>query len=134
VPPGRHSILVENEGADWCYVSYRLTNYLAGPNLRVLALSNRTSALLWVQNRDHTWTNHREGITAKPVSVAEIETDGFEAGDYEIEEWDTYTGTVVQVTTIEVDDGAIVVRTPDGLTTDVAYKIRRIEEEPHQRP
>lgn len=64
VPAGAHTITVENTGTDWCYATYRLTNYLTVPNLRVLALSNAHSTLVWVQNRDHTWANVRNGSAA----------------------------------------------------------------------
>ncbi len=124
VPAGAHTIVVENTGMDWFYVSYRLTGYLTVPNLRVPALSNATSALVWAQNAENTWWNHANAISPLPVNQSEIELGGLAAGDYEIERWDTYSGTVTEVTPYTCADGTVVIVTPDGLTTDVAYKVR----------
>ena len=125
VPAGPHTIVVEDTGADWFNVSYRLTNYLRGPNLRVLALANATSGLVWVQNRDHTWWNHRSGISSQPINPSEITLGGFTPGAYRIEQWDTTTGAVANTVTYTSSDGSVVITTPAGLTTDVAYKIRK---------
>ena len=122
---GPHTIVVENTGANWFYVSYRLTNYLTGPNLRVLALSNPTSALVWVQNKDHTWWDHRSGMSPQPVNPSEITLSGFQPGTYCIEQWDTYAGAATRITTYTSSDGAVVITTPAALTTDLAYKIRK---------
>ena len=51
VSAGPHAITLENTGTDWLYATYRLTNYLDAPNLRVLALANRHSALVWCRTR-----------------------------------------------------------------------------------
>jgi hypothetical protein len=125
VPAGPHTIAVENPGTDWCYVSYRLTNYLTSPNLRVLALSNPTSALVWVQNRMHTWWNHSEGHEPDPVNASEITLAGLTPGTYAVEQWDTYAGTATALPDYVSADGTVVLTTPDGLTTDLAYKVRR---------
>ncbi len=125
VPAGPHTITVEDTGADWFYVSYRLTNYLNGPDLRVLALANAASALVWVQNKEHTWWNHRSGIAPKAVNPSEIVLAGFAPGAYRIEQWDTATGAVVGRSDVTSTDGRITITTPPGLTTDVAYKVHR---------
>lgn len=124
VPAGSHTIVVENTGTDWFYVSYRLTNYLTAPNLRVLVLSNSTSGLVWVQNKDHTWWNHANGIPPQPVNASEITLGGFTPGNYQIEQWDTYSGVVTQTSPYTSTDGTILITTPSGLTTDLAYKIK----------
>jgi hypothetical protein len=124
VPAGKHQIRVENHGQDWFRISYRLVGYLTVPNLRVLALGNRHSALVWVQNKEHTWWNvaPRE---LTPVKAAEITLAGFDPGSYEVEQWDTYTGKVVTRERVAGRDGAVTLVTPEGLTRDVAYKLRR---------
>ncbi len=125
VPAGAHTILVENTGTDWFLVSYRLTNYITVPNLRVLGLANETSALLWVQNRENTWWNLAHGVSPAPCGAAEIELRGITPGDYDIEQWDTRAGAVTDVVSSTSADGTLVITTPAGLTSDVAYKIRR---------
>ena len=127
VPSGPHTLLVENPGADWCYVSYRLTNYQRAPNLRVLALSNDHSALVWVQNREHTWWNHKRGTEPTPVGGSQVTLSGFQPGEYQIVQWDTYQGQDTGPAQTERSaDGSVVFTTPAGLTTDVAYKIVRV--------
>ncbi len=125
VPAGGHTITVENIGTDICQVDYRVTNYVTSPNLLVLAVSNASSGLVWVQNRQHTWWNHHLGLTTEPVNASEITIGGFTPGDYRIEQWDTYAGQVASAADYTSTDGTIVIATPPGLTTDVAYKVRK---------
>jgi len=125
VPAGPHTIVVDNVCSGWFYASYRLKNYLTSPNLRVLALSNDTSALVWVQNKMHTWWNQAQGVTPQPVGSCAITLGGFLPGTYAVEQWDTYAGTSVALPDYVSADGNLVLTTPDGLTADVAYKARR---------
>jgi hypothetical protein len=123
IPPGKHEIKVENEGQDWFRASYRLVGYLTVPNLRVLALGNAHSALAWVQNREHTcWHVARREVT--PVHAAEFTLAGLTPGRYQVEQWDTANGTVVKRETVASEDGTVTLETPDGMSSDVAYKVR----------
>ena len=106
---------------------FRLTHYLTEPNVRVLALANGRSALVWVQNRENTWWKRRDGARPTPVGACEIELRGFEPGAYAVEQWDTYAGDVIARESYESSDGTVVVTTPAGLAGDVAYKIRAVE-------
>jgi len=124
VPAGRHEIRVENHGLDWFRASYRLVGYLTAPNLRALALGNSHSALMWVQNKEHTWWNAARGDVT-PVKAAEITLSGLGPGSYEVDQWDTYTGKVVKRETLASRDGQVTLVTPEGLSRDVAYKVRR---------
>ena len=122
---------MKNTGRDWFYVfGLRLSRYLSSPNLRVLAISNDHAAIMWVQNKDNTWWNHRNGFNPTPVAASEITLDGFRDAAYRVEQWDTYIGKVVGRTTAEANGGRLRLHTPSGLTTDVAYKIKRAEEVP----
>ncbi len=123
VAAGKHRLVVDNQGQDWFRASYRLVGYVTVPNLRVLALGNRRSALVWVQNREHTWWNAARGLV-NPVKAAAVTISGLVPGAYEVEQWDAYTGTVVRRETKESHDGTIVLVTPEGLSKDVAYKVR----------
>lgn len=125
VPAGPHTVVVEGTGPDWCYVSYRLTNYLTSPNLRVLALANADSLLVWVQNKDNTWWNLAEGVQPLPANPSEVTFAGLAPGEYGVQQWDTYTGAVTELPPCQSPDGTIVVTTPGRLTADVAYQIRR---------
>ena len=127
VSPGAHTIVVEDPGTDWCYVSYRLTNYLTAPNLRVMALATATSALAWMQNRESTWWTHKLGGTPTPLPACLVTLDGFTPGEYDLLQWDTQTGTVAQTTHLTCSDGRVVITTPANLVTDVAYKVRKTD-------
>ena len=127
VPAGPHTIVVDNLCGSWFYASYRLTNYLTSPNLRVLALSNGTSALVWVQNKMHTWWNHAQGVTPQPVGSSMITLGGFVPGVYAVEQWDTYNGVATNLPPYRCTDGSVTLTTSDGLLADVAYKLRRVE-------
>lgn len=123
IPTGKHQIRVEDHGLDWFRASYRFVGYLTSPNLRVLALGNAHSALVWMQNKDHTWWNVARGEVT-PVQAAEIALAGFGPGTYHVEQWDTATGKVVKRETLASRDGRVMLATPDGLASDVAYKVR----------
>ena len=126
VPAGSHEIVVEDTGNDWFVLdSVRLTSYLTTPNLRVLALSNGRRGLVWVQNKEHTWALHRDGVSPTPVPACWVDLSGFDPGVYEVERWDTSTGRPADVTRVEATGGVLSIETPEGLTTDTAYKIRR---------
>jgi hypothetical protein len=128
VPEGKHTIVVENPGRDWFYLrEFRLTHYLREPQVRVLVLASERSALAWVQNKENTWWKRRGGARPTPVAGCEVELTGFEPGTYVIEEWDTYAGDVIARSSYESSDGTVVVTTPAGLVSDVAYKIRPVE-------
>ncbi len=98
----------------------------APPNLRALALSNLTSALLWVQNKDYTWWDIENGLDPEPIGSCEVELGGFISGAYEIQQWDTYTGALTWAYLYSSTDGSVVVTTPPGLAADAAYKIRKL--------
>jgi hypothetical protein len=124
VPAGKHRIVVESQGQDWFRASYRLVGYLTVPNLRVLALGNRDGALVWVQNREHTWWNAARGLV-NPVKAAAVTLKGFAPGTYEVEQWDTYSGKALSRQRNESPDGTVILVTPEGLTKDFAYRVTR---------
>ncbi len=83
MPPGPHTVVVENTGTDWFYLfDYVLTHYRTTPNLRAMAVGNDTSALVWVQNREHTWWNQKLKLPPTPLPPCDIMLDGFLPGDY----------------------------------------------------
>ena len=58
---------------------------------RAPTLANPRGALVWVQNRDHTWSHVRKG-SVTPAQAAEVSLGGLAQGDYQIEQWDTFHG------------------------------------------
>ena len=50
---------------------------------------------------------------------------GLVPGTYALEQWDTWAGAVAQTSQVISTDGTLVLRTPEGLTSDVAWKVRK---------
>jgi hypothetical protein len=124
VPAGPHRITVENEGTDWAYVSYRFVGYLTVPNLRVVALANSDSALLWLQNKAHTWWNALQRAEMQPVPPTQITLAGLRDGGYAVEWWDTYAGAPIAHATATARDGRLTLAAPE-VARDVACKVTR---------
>jgi hypothetical protein len=125
ISAGVHTVTIENTGVDWLYASYRLPNYLAVPDLRALALANAHAALVWVQNRDHTWPNLRKGPVT-PAHAGEVAVSGLVPGAYLVEQWDTAAGRVVATSKYESAQGTVIITTPANLVGDVAYKVKAV--------
>jgi hypothetical protein len=127
VPPGPHTIVVENAGADWFRLfDFLLTHYRTTPNLRAMVIGNDTSRLVWAQNREHTWWNQKLKLTPTPLPCCDLTLDGLLPGDYRVEQWDTYTGKVTADWTAACPQGTLSLKTPPGFTTDLAWKVRRV--------
>ncbi|MDH7568465.1 MAG: DUF5060 domain-containing protein [Armatimonadota bacterium] len=126
VPAGRHTIVVENTGADWFYVDYLLPAYVESwePRLRAFALAGKQLVLAWVQHADHTWSRRADGVKAEPVPGTHLRVPGVQPGRYQVEIWDTYQGRVVQTQQVAAAGGELVVPLP-AVATDVAVKARR---------
>jgi len=124
VPARAHRITVDNQGDDWAFVSYRFVGYVTAPDLRVVGLADRDSALLWVQNRAHTWWNALHGVEVKPLPPAVVTVAGLGDGDYEVEWWDTNAGAAVSRARATARGGRLVLTTPE-LMRDVACRVRR---------
>lgn len=124
VPAGKHRITVENEGADWAYVSYRFAAYVTTPDVRVVGLANADSAMLWLQNRANTWWNAAQGKQVKPVPPVVISIGELRDGEYTIEWWDPYAGRRTTRDRVQATGRRLTIRTPE-IARDVACKIIR---------
>jgi hypothetical protein len=87
-----------------------------------MGLSNGTLALVWVQNRDHTWWNVVNGIPVEPIRTATIELSGFVDGQYVVEWWDTYAGRITRLEEVVVSGGKFQITVKD-LAKDIALKV-----------
>ncbi len=126
IPAGRHEIRVENFGKDWVRVKrYRFTGCLLldKPNLLVCGMRTDNVALLWVQNRDSSWYNHAGNGAVGSVDASTIGLRGLPDGDYRVEWWDTWKGSVQRTEEATVSDGELTLALP-RLETDLAMKLR----------
>jgi hypothetical protein len=126
VPPGVHEVRLDNSGGDWLTFDYvKFTNAIAKQSkVRAIGLKNEAMALLWIQNKDHTWWNVVNNISIEPVEKAEIELYSFENGSYMVEYWDTYAGAILKAEETPVVNGKVQI-TVENLEKDIALKIYR---------
>ncbi len=114
IPPGSHTIRLENTGADWVRLA-RFTLAPFGATLRVAAKTDQTHAVLWVQN-----------TRADGPSTGAITLSGLNAGKYRVVWWDTYTGKPLSETTVEASsDKPLVLNTPSVEKDIAAYVEKR---------
>lgn len=130
VPPGRHTVRVENVGKDWIFLGYRLKGGIVRkePPLRVLGLQNDRQAIAWIQHPDHTWfRGGQEKQTPAEVPPTLLSLHGLAVGTYQAEVWDTYQGAVLDTQTTQAVEGVIQVKLP-ATSTDVAVKVMGAEQ------
>jgi hypothetical protein len=122
--PGTHKVKLDNPGGDWLSIDYvKFTDVvLRRAKARILGLNNGTLALVWVQNRDHTWWNVVNGMTIEPLKNVTMELSGFRDGEYVVEWWDTYSGAIIKRENIVVSRGSFHI-TIGHLEKDLALKI-----------
>lgn len=124
VPPGKHEIGLDNSGNDWfTFDSAMFTNaVLKISKARVIGLSNETFAMVWIQNKDHTWWNVVNGIPVETLARIDLELLGFTNGEYVVEWWNTYTGEIIKQETVQPVNGKIPLSI-EQLYSDIAAKV-----------
>ncbi|MBU0618878.1 hypothetical protein KKD62_01430 [Patescibacteria group bacterium] len=77
---------------------------------------------LWVQNKNNTWKNRRDGVNI-PAQSGTITVGGFQSGkSFQVEDWNTWTGTYTTQTKI-VDSQGNLIFSIFNLQTDKAIRI-----------
>ena len=129
IPAGRHSIKVENTGADWFMCSYRFKNVvLAGrPNVSVWASLGNNTVLVWARAQGRSWKNLVvRKQTPPPVPATVLGLDGLASGDWHAEIWNTWTGEIIaQRQCLVRNDGHARIDLP-GFEKDIAIKLTRL--------
>jgi hypothetical protein len=124
LPRGRHVVKVENTGNDWFFVAYRIPWLPAPGPLRVLGVQGHDRALIWVQNRAHTWRNAiKDGFQATPVTNADLRLENWPTGYWTVETWDTTAGRVTDTQTAVVKDDARLEISLPPIARDIAYRL-----------
>ena len=122
---GRHVLSAQNVGSGAITVAaYELPGYrrTERPALRVGGLASTTHAVVRVENEEQMWLRPALGREIRPVAPSVVVLDGFLAGDYVVEEWNTATGTSIPYRQRCVD-GHITLHVPQ-LARDLAWQIR----------
>jgi len=128
VPQGRHTIVVENTGADWFMAGYRFRNAIepAGPALLSWALVGTNTVLVWSRVEDRTWQRVcalKAVVQPAPASVLLL--PGLAPGVWSAELWDTWNGTVTETREITVSPSGEARLTLPPIEKDLAVKLRR---------
>jgi hypothetical protein len=130
VPKGKHTIEVDNQGADWCTVTQiRLSPYrdLRFPEVDIVGVQTETAALIWVHNQQSNFQNERKSqhgtkSELKPIKGLQFEVMGLKDGKYSIVLWDTWKGAVAAKWQAQCRQGRLLLRLPD-LERDFALLI-----------
>jgi len=126
LPEGKHRVVVENPGNDWFYVSYEVPWLRAEPILRALGVVGDTQALVWIQNRAHTWRHVASGdFEERPIENAQIILEGLSQGEWRVEQWDAYEGCVVDSETHAVGAEATLELPLPPIARDIAFRLRK---------
>jgi len=102
--------------------SVKVTGVHGGPTPAVACLKSGERAYLWLYDRAilrQMPTDDR----AQTIRGAAVTLHGMTHKRYRVEIWDTYTGKILSTTTLESDEGRVVVRLPD-FKKDIAVKVK----------
>ncbi len=126
IPKGKHTVEVDNLGADWCTISeYRFTPYRDRrfAEVNIVGLQTETMALVWVQNQDSNFQTVREGKEIQPLRDLHFVIKGLRDGRYRITLWNTWEGSAVKDWEAECRNGSLPIRI-DLLERDIALIVR----------
>ena len=127
IPAGEHTVKVESTGKDWFEVeSYRVEKYINTTEIpiRALGVVGETMALVWVQNKNHTWSKaNRMFYKIKSVENAGLNIFGLSEGNWTIEHFNTYTGEVEDTWESNVKEHCFLTIDLPVIETDTAYRL-----------
>ncbi|MHC4248075.1 MAG: LamG-like jellyroll fold domain-containing protein [Planctomycetota bacterium] len=131
VPAGRHRVRVANTGKDWISVAAYHIPWLEAAKigddrLRAWGVVGDRMALVWIQNRDYTWSNATRGdYEPRSVRDATATVHGLAPGRWTVEHWDTWEGRVTKTEEATAgEDGDLTLELPD-VAEDAAFRLRR---------
>ncbi len=130
IPPGRHLVVVSNEGGDWIRIGaytflFSVTDARRFPPLEILGRQSRGAAFLWVHNIFDSKLARSLGMELRPIEALTLELTGMSAGSYDVEWWDTRQGRVVSRATSTTRGGRLSFECPCPLSSDIACRARR---------
>ncbi len=113
VKKGKHTIELDNQGADWCTIPVlRFTPYRDRrfAEVDIVGMHAETMALIWVHNQTSNFQNERENKPLGPVKGLRFAIVGLRDGRYRIVQWDTWQGKIVKEWQSESRKGQLTVR------------------------
>ncbi|MCP4642035.1 MAG: cellulase family glycosylhydrolase [bacterium] len=129
LPKGKHTVLVENTGKDWFYAAYHIPWLAAVPAVRVLGVTGDSVCLAWIHNRQYTWRNMiRDDFEPTAIEGIELTIQGLEAGQWNVQVWDTHRGAVASESTSGTDaSGDLTIGLPP-FQWDIALRLEKLPE------
>ncbi|MGQ9519482.1 MAG: DUF5060 domain-containing protein [Candidatus Fervidibacter sp.] len=127
IPKGKHTVELDNQGADWCTVSYiRFTPYRDRrfAEVDIVGIQTDDMALLWVHNKESNFQNERENKPVTSVKGLRFSVLGLRDGRYRIVEWDTWKGGAIGEWKENCQQGRLVLKFPE-FNRDFAVWVRR---------
>ncbi|MBM3500149.1 MAG: DUF5060 domain-containing protein [Armatimonadetes bacterium] len=128
LPPGEHTISLDNRDGDWITIAtYTFKGCLDprfAPELAVRGLCTDDLALLWLQNANHNWYNATHELAIPPIPPATFTLRGLRDGQYTLEWYDTSTGLKAREERVRCEGGELTIKT-EPIAGDVACKVRR---------
>jgi len=124
VPAGKHTIRIENRGADWVVVS-RIALSPFGSALRAMGKVGKDAAVLWVR-RAAAPADAAEQPGGSGIAAGTLTIPGLAAGKYRVVWWDTRAGRKQSETTATVAAAGqpLIVTTPPVADDLAAFVVR----------
>jgi len=107
------------EAEDLRYPSHD-TLHVAVTGARGFAVGDSICACVWVQDPGNTIG----GVPEDTLSGVSLEIPGMSSGDYDIEYWNTFSGTMTAIDLIACSDDTLRIAVPD-FSLDIAVKVKR---------
>ncbi|GBC98834.1 hypothetical protein HRbin17_01350 [bacterium HR17] len=100
IPRGKHTVEVDNQGADWCTLSYlRFSPYRDRrfAEVDIVGLQTDRMALVWVHNQHSNFQQARDPhFRLVPIKGLQFDILGLQDGRYRLVLWDTWRGGIVK--------------------------------------
>ncbi len=107
------------------FLRQRFEDCSADSRLRTLGMVNGRQRLLWIQNKENTWYRVViDHLTPSTVAAGtQVTIPDVPIGEYDVEWWDTYAGTVITTQTVSNSSEGLTLSLPVAVNKDIAVKI-----------
>ncbi len=111
------------QGIPWTTAGFEKATVTASrQDIRALGLRGGPLAILWIQNKAHTWWNVVFDRPIPAIRDAWVTVAGMKPGSYRVEYWDTYAGRISRAAELRTTANGLRIPLPT-FATDLALKI-----------
>ncbi len=129
VPPGNHTIRIENDGRDWIKITmYKFDNSDINTNNKIVVMGvlHNNKIFLWLRNEKYQWQQlKQEKVQQLPEITSILKIPALAIGTYQLEWWDTYQGKIFQREVVLVNQNDEIKLNIPAFNKDIACKIYR---------